>query len=145
MPISRRTFLKYSAGVAGVSVAMATGAAGFVSLQNESDESVIERVQVPVKNLKPATILMSHEPDPADAYSLDGRVSLQLSGHSHGGQIRLPGKGALILPWLGEKYDQGLYQVNDMWLYTTRGVGVVVTPIRLNCPPEVTAITLVGA
>ena len=137
MPINLRKFLKYSASVAGVSVAMAAGAVGFVSLQNESDKPVMPP-SVP-------TILMAHEPDPADAYSLDGRVSLQLSDPSLGGQIRLPGKGALILPWLGEKYDQGLYRVNDLWLYTTRGVGVVGTPIRLNCPPEVTAITLVGA
>jgi predicted MPP superfamily phosphohydrolase len=90
------------------------------------------------------TILLAHEPDLADEFSLDGRVSVQLSGHTHGGQVRLPGIGAPILPTLGKKYDQGLYQVNGMWLYTTRGIGMTV-PIRLNCPPEITEITLVGA
>ncbi len=47
---------------------------------------------------KVPTILLVHEPDFADAFSTDGTVSLQLSGHSHGGQIRLPGIGALVLP-----------------------------------------------
>ncbi|MEM7345051.1 MAG: metallophosphoesterase [Chloroflexota bacterium] len=91
------------------------------------------------------TLLLAHEPDLADDIAKDGRVALQLSGHSHGGQIRLPGRGALALPPLGRKYDQGLYQVDDMWLYTNRGLGVLGLPIRFNCPPEVTAITLARA
>jgi predicted MPP superfamily phosphohydrolase len=96
------------------------------------------------KNYTP-TVLLYHEPDLADDTSLDGRISLQLSGHSHGGQIRFPGVGALITPYLAWKYDQGLYKVNDMWLYTNRGIGVTNEPIRYNCPPEVTEIVLVGA
>ena len=90
------------------------------------------------------TILLAHEPDLADTFSLDPRISLQLSGHSHGGQIRFQGTGAFILPYLGRKYDMGLYRVNDMWLYTNRGLGNVTEPVRYNCPPEVTEITLVG-
>lgn len=89
-------------------------------------------------------ILLAHEPDLADAAVLDGRVSLQLSGHTHGGQVRLPGMGAPILPRLGKKYDQGLYRVGEMYVYTTRGVGLIGPPIRFNCPPEITEITLVG-
>ncbi len=91
-----------------------------------------------------STVLLAHEPDLADTFSLDPRISLQLSGHSHGGQIRFQGIGALVLPYLGRKYDMGLYRVNDMWLYTNRGLGNVTEPIRYNCPPEVTEITLVG-
>jgi len=91
------------------------------------------------------TILLAHEPDPADRYALDGRVNLHLAGHSHGGQIRLPAMGPIILPYLGQKYDLGLYQVNDMWLYTNRGIGNVTEPVRYNCPPEVTEITLIGS
>jgi predicted MPP superfamily phosphohydrolase len=91
------------------------------------------------------TILLCHEPDFADKAALAGRVSLQLSGHSHGGQVRLPGQGAIILPPHGRKYDQGLYKVRDMWLYTNRGIGLGPVPYRLNCPPEVTEITLVRA
>lgn len=91
------------------------------------------------------TILLAHEPDFADQSAQDGRVALQLSGHSHGGQVRLPGLGAPVLPYLGQKYDVGLNQVNQMWVYTTRGVGLIGPPIRFNCPPEITEITLVRA
>ena len=87
-------------------------------------------------------VLLCHEPDLADQYSMDGRVSLQLSGHTHGGQIRLPGVGALILPYLGRKYDFGLYKIHDMLLYTNRGIGVISEPVRYNCPPEITQLIL---
>lgn len=88
-------------------------------------------------------ILLMHEPDWADEISRDGRVSLQLSGHSHGGQVRLPGIGAPILPRFGQKYDQGLYRVGNMRLYTNRGIGVIAPPLRFRCRPEITEITLV--
>jgi uncharacterized protein len=87
------------------------------------------------------TLLLSHEPDPADLYAADPRITLQLSGHSHAGQVRIPGYGSPFLPPYGEKYDMGLYRVRDMWLYTNRGIGVTV-PIRLNCRPEVTVVEL---
>jgi predicted MPP superfamily phosphohydrolase len=89
-------------------------------------------------------ILALHEPDPADDIAALGRVALQLSGHTHGGQVRLPGLGAPVLPPMGLKYDQGLFRVGDMWLYTTRGIGVPGPPVRFNCPPEITEITLLS-
>jgi predicted MPP superfamily phosphohydrolase len=90
-------------------------------------------------------ILMMHEPDFADRYHEDGRVDLQLSGHTHGGQVRLPGIGAPFLPRYGQKYDQGLYDLGGMWLYTTRGIGVIGPPLRFNCRPEITLLTLRSA
>lgn len=90
------------------------------------------------------TILLAHEPDLVDQFAQDGRVSLQLSGHSHGGQVRLPGIGALVLPYLGKKYDIGLHRVQDTWVYTNRGLGVIWPPVRFNCRPEITEITLIG-
>ncbi len=87
-------------------------------------------------------IALVHEPDYADWTAKTGRIGLQLSGHSHGGQIVLPGLGALILPYLAEKYPSGLYMVNQMNLYTNRGLGMASLPIRLNCPPEITLISL---
>jgi predicted MPP superfamily phosphohydrolase len=93
-------------------------------------------------NSAEAVILLCHEPDLADQYSLDGRVDVQLSGHTHGGQIRFPGIGALVLPYLGRKYDLGLYKVNDMLLYTNRGLGVISEPVRFNCPPEISQFVL---
>ena len=88
-------------------------------------------------------ILMVHEPDYAD-YVVRRRVAidLQLSGHSHGGQIRLPGVGPLLLPFLGRKYPMGLYRVGKMWLYTNRGLGVAFPPFRFCCRPEITLLTL---
>ena len=65
-----------------------------------------------------------------------------LGGHSHGGQIKLPFFGPLILPPMAEKYSEGLYRLNHMQLYVNRGIGTVGLPFRLNCPPEITVITL---
>lgn len=86
-------------------------------------------------------VLLAHEPDYAD-YVARYPVDLQLSGHSHGGQIRLPWLHPLYLPPLARKYYQGMYKVRDLTLYTSRGLGTIRLPIRLNCAPEVTLITL---
>jgi len=88
-----------------------------------------------------AVVLLAHEPDYAThvaKYSVD----LQLSGHSHGGQVRIPFIGAPILPELGVKYSKGLYQVGKLALYTNVGIGTVNLPVRFDCPPEITLITL---
>lgn len=87
-------------------------------------------------------VLLAHEPDYADTVAQDGRVSLQLSGHSHGGQVRLPFIGALILPNYGRNYDMGDYTIDDLTLYVNRGVGMIQPSVRFNCPPEITHITL---
>jgi uncharacterized protein len=90
-------------------------------------------------------LLMAHEPDFADhviAHPRGSLVDLMLAGHSHGGQVRLPFLGPLILPPMGEKYPEGHYRFNRMQLYVNRGIGTVGLPFRLNCPPEITVITL---
>ena len=87
-------------------------------------------------------VLLAHEPDYADEVAASGRVSLQLSGHSHGGQVRLPFAGPVVLPYLGRKYPAGLYRVGGMWLYINRGVGLVSPAVRFNCRPEVTVLRL---
>lgn len=87
-------------------------------------------------------ILLAHEPDFADTASRRYPFLLQVSGHSHGGQVRLPFIGAPILPPLGEKYPIGLQQAGDMLVYTSRGLGMIYPPVRFMCPPEVTLITL---
>jgi predicted MPP superfamily phosphohydrolase len=89
-----------------------------------------------------SAILLAHEPDFADESAATGRFDLQLSGHSHGGQVVIPFFGPPILPYLGRKYPIGLYKVGDMLHYTNRGVGMARLPIRLNCPPEITIFTL---
>ena len=92
-----------------------------------------------------ATVCLMHEPDLASRYAVDKRIHLQLSGHSHGGQVRLPFYGPLILPYLSWKYPMGLYNVDGMWLYTNRGLGTTNVPVRVNCAPEITEITLTNA
>jgi predicted MPP superfamily phosphohydrolase len=89
-------------------------------------------------------ILLAHEPDVADIVA-QFSVDLQLSGHSHGGQVRLPLLGALYLPRLARKYPRGLRQIGSLTLYTNVGIGTMGLPIRWNCPPEITLFTLLSA
>jgi uncharacterized protein len=88
-----------------------------------------------------AVILLAHEPDilPKVAHY---DVSLMLSGHTHGGQVRIPFLPPMFLPPYGRHYIEGLYQVGSTQLYVNRGIGTVNLPFRLNCPPEITLITL---
>lgn len=88
-----------------------------------------------------ATVLLAHEPDYADDVA-PYPVDLQLSGHSHGGQVRFPFVPPLFMPELGKKYVQGLYKIAGLTLYTTAGIGTVRLPVRFNCPPEITLITV---
>lgn len=88
-----------------------------------------------------ATILLAHEPDYAD-HVARYPVDLQLSGHTHGGQVRLPFLPPLYLPEMAKKYVAGLYKIGPLTLYTNRGLGTIGIPVRLNCPPEVTLLTM---
>lgn len=87
-------------------------------------------------------ILMAHEPDFADKSSVTGRFDLQVSGHSHGGQVVLPFIGPLVLPNYGRKYPSGSYTVGNMHQYTNRGLGMVFPYVRFLCRPEITVFTL---
>ncbi len=89
-----------------------------------------------------AAILLAHEPDYADVSAKTGRFDLQISGHTHGGQIDLPVFGRLFLPKYARKYPCGLYHVGDMWLYTNRGLGMTHFHIRYNAKSEITVYTL---
>jgi hypothetical protein len=91
---------------------------------------------------KAFTILLAHEPDVADLASASKKVDLQLSGHSHGGQIRLPGLPPPYLPIGGKKYPRGLYRLGKTALFTSIGLGTTQFPLRFGCPPEVVEITL---
>ncbi|MBN1680908.1 MAG: metallophosphoesterase [Anaerolineae bacterium] len=88
-------------------------------------------------------ILLAHEPDFARIATAEPRVVLQLSGHTHGGQIRVPGLGAVMLPHLGHLYPAGAYRVGNMGLYVTTGIGTGKFVMRFNCRPEIAVITLV--
>jgi predicted MPP superfamily phosphohydrolase len=101
------------------------------------------RIETTLQGIPPdeTTILLAHEPDFAEE-AARFPVDLQLSGHSHGGQVWIPGIGAPWLPPMSRKYPRGLYRVGNLTLYTNMGIGTIRAPIRINCPPEVTLITL---
>ncbi len=115
----------FLAGIDSVSAGKANARAAFSARKNE-----------------PVTLALVHEPDYIDRLRKLVPVDLQLSGHTHGGQIRVPGLGAIVLPVCGRAYVEGLYRVGASQVYTSRGVGMVRLPFRFNCPPEVTEITL---
>ena len=84
-------------------------------------------------------VLVSHHPDFFFEACAVG-VDLQLSGHTHGGQIRVGGKAPIHHSRFG--YERGWFREADSRLYVGRGVGVTVLPIRIDAPPEVPMITL---
>ena len=98
------------------------------------------------------TLLMAHAPDYFDTVlNLDAPVAAQFSGHTHGGQVRLPrptpGPDGLfsfapVVPSYGERYPIGLRRVNSRFVYTNRGLGAWPIPYRFNCPPEISVFTL---
>jgi predicted MPP superfamily phosphohydrolase len=87
-------------------------------------------------------ILLAHEPDFADVSSSTGRFSLQISGHSHGGQFIIPGLGTLVRGPHFIKYPHGKYKVGEMVQYTSRGLGTNIFWFRINCDPEITIFKL---
>jgi uncharacterized protein len=87
-------------------------------------------------------ILLAHEPDFGDIAAATHRFELQLSGHSHGGQIVIPFIPR-IAPRLAQKYINGLYHIGGMQLYVSPGVGTTGPPTaRFNCRPEISVIVL---
>jgi predicted MPP superfamily phosphohydrolase len=88
-------------------------------------------------------LLLSHVPGFAHQY-LERNIGLILSGHTHGGQVRLPLLPPLYLPRFSGRFVAGLYQVGryDTPLYVNRGIGTSVLPVRLACRPEITVIEL---
>jgi predicted MPP superfamily phosphohydrolase len=98
-----------------------------------------------VEGLKPGTpnVLLCHKPYYLEEASEWG-VDLMVSGHTHGGQIVLARVfGTVITPAaLISGYVEGLYRLDRTQLYVTRGIGTVGLPVRINCPPEITILTL---
>ena len=89
-----------------------------------------------------ACVLVSHNPDFAETLR-DSRVGLMLSGHTHGGQVVVPGYGAPLVPSrYGRKYAHGLVEAPATKVYVSAGTGLSVLPVRVGCRPEITRITL---
>ncbi|EGL19192.1 MULTISPECIES: metallophosphoesterase [unclassified Paenibacillus] len=96
-------------------------------------------------NKEEFNLLLVHEPDVADRL-LPYPVDLQLSGHSHGGQVRLPVLDAPVKTRLAEKYESGMYEIGETGdsrlLYVNRGAGTTRMRIRLGSEPELSVFTL---
>ncbi|QPC46171.1 metallophosphoesterase [Mangrovibacillus cuniculi] len=95
------------------------------------------------------SILLAHEPDIADVIATTS-ISMQLSGHSHGGQVRIPFIKPIITPPKGTKYVNGSYNIEKeddetLLLYVNRGIGMTRLPIRYFSFPELTLFTLRNA
>ncbi len=89
----------------------------------------------------PSRILLSHSPDQFK-WAQQNDVDLMLAGHLHGGQIRLPFIGAITSPSLhGVRYAAGVFRAGNTVLHVSRGVSAL-TPLRVNCPPEITTLVL---
>lgn len=93
-------------------------------------------------------ILLYHAPD-LMSEATENNIELYLCGHTHGGQVRLPGYGAILTSSkLGKRYEMGLYNEGQTHLYVSRGVGLegLSAPrVRFLAPPEITLITLYGS
>jgi len=90
-------------------------------------------------------VLLCHAPDYVDdllTLPSGQAVSLMLCGHTHGGQIRLPLIGPLVLPQMGRKYVEGWFRFGRLQMHVNRGIGTVGLPFRLDCPPEISMLTL---
>lgn len=88
------------------------------------------------------TVLLAHRPEPFAVYA-DLSFDLALTGHTHGGQIRLPWVGGLYgMGKLFPEYDAGLFQQNNTTMVVSRGLGNSLFPLRYFNRPEVVVITL---
>jgi predicted MPP superfamily phosphohydrolase len=86
-------------------------------------------------------IVIAHNPDTSYEIENDEVVDLVISGHTHGGQVRLPFVYKYAIPTYYD-FDKGLYEVGDMNVYITSGTGMVGLPLRFLIPPEVVILEI---
>ena len=86
-------------------------------------------------------ILLSHYPNGVDLFQ-NTKFDLILAGHSHGGQVRLPWYGALVVPFGVGEYQLGMYQTHAGPLYVSAGIGYFFMNVRFCCRPEITVFEI---
>lgn len=87
-------------------------------------------------------IVLAHNPDTADTH-MNKRVDLMISGHTHGGQVKIPLVGTPVLPVKNKNYSSGLKQSPKGFpVFISRGIGWGIYPIRFNCYPEIAVLEL---
>lgn len=99
---------------------------------------------IPLIDGRKKRIVITHNPDYVTATLNTPRpsYSLALCGHTHGGQIVLPGLGAVAAQVQDRRFISGFSSIGDVHVYTSRGLGYVGLPLRFHCPPEITVLTL---
>lgn len=103
-----------------------------------SDDFSTALRSIPVRDPK---ILLCHNPLGIRRAAQHG-IDLMLSGHTHGGQVRLPVVGSLYRSKLGERFVEGWNRLAGTQIYVSRGIGKVLVPIRVGCPPEIACLRL---
>ena len=101
-------------------------------------------IKPPPRGTESTRILLSHNPDYVAILLEEEKnaFDLALCGHTHGGQVRVPGLMSVVIPVQDPRFMSGLTDIGTGYVYTSRGLGVVGLPIRVNCPPEITVIEL---
>ncbi len=122
----------------------------YVYGKSDPDESeALKKINFPEDT---ENILLTHNPDTVIALEKPGsleKVTLAFTGHTHGGQLRLPGVGAVLSASVyGRRFDCGLFTLEKksggrMEMIISAGLGKLTFPVRFRCPPEVAAVTLV--
>ena len=108
------------------------------------DSTIIQDNLIPIQfDKNDFTILLSHRPELIETYA-ENNFDLVLSGHAHGGQIRIPFIGGLIAPNQGllPKYTSGIYEIKNTKMIVSRGIGNSILPFRVNNRPELVIIEL---
>jgi predicted MPP superfamily phosphohydrolase len=114
---------------------IANGKINLIGVAHLSSKHALPSPKPEVKN-----ILLIHYSAWAKAFS--EKFDLILAGHSHGGQVRIPFYGPLIVPFAVDEYSLGLYHTKAGPLYVNAGIGWFPYPIRFNCRPEITVIEI---
>lgn len=111
-------------------------------IQGIDDPYYYKSYKLEHKNGEDLNILLAHSPQILEEAN-HHRVDLCLSGHTHGGQIKIPALGALVnRAGVKKEYIEGAWKYKNLKGYTSRGVGCSSVPVRINCPPEITIIEL---
>ena len=135
IPILHNTSLPFERDGARIWIAGIMDALSWESDVNAAIPKTADKDREPV-------ILMAHEPDILPAVARLNAFDLMVSGHTHGGQVRLPFLPPLLLPPLGKRFVEGHFRMGRTQLYVNRGIGSVGLPFRFRCPSEVTELTL---
>ena len=113
------------------------------NLLNEQNNIVESNLQELISDFNGFKFLLSHRPELFDMY-VQNEIDLVLSGHAHGGQVRIPLIGGLVAPDQGffPTYTEGIYIENNTNMIVSRGLGNSILPVRVNNRPELVIVTL---